>query len=168
MSNKILYIFISIIISQYSHTYGCDKNIVIYQGTEYRISDNNLTFCLLDHLTAQNTDESKISENLETFFYICKISDGALSEALSPYCMKVALRYTHEFIEKLETDTTLIKVIGLLISDEFYFNSHSAQAVGGIEGFIKKLQQTATNKSSNDIINSLKSEIEKNVRQFDY
>ena len=103
MSNKILYIFISIIISQYSHTYGCDKNIVIYQGTEYRISDNNLTFCLLDHLTAQNTDESKISENLETFFYICKISDGALSEALSPYCMKVALRYTHEFIEKLET-----------------------------------------------------------------
>lgn len=133
-----------------------NKLALDYYNGNFKASDDEQTFRLLDTLTHKN-------DNFQLYYFlfnnICTTSDGALSEIIGPYCLKMVLNQPSYVInhftferKNFEKSPYLYQLYATFIGEEFYFyNEKMSEIDFGFPEFkgilIKELINTGSDNS---------------------
>ena len=133
-----------------------NKLALDYHSDNFKVTDDEQTFRLLDTLTHNN-------EFFPLYYFlfnkICAVSDGALSEVMGPYCLKMMLNQpifviNHFTFERKNFGKSqyLYQLYAFFIGEEFYFyNKKMSELDYGFPEFkemlFKELQNTSSDNS---------------------
>lgn len=132
-----------------------NKLALDYYNGNFKASDDEQTFRLLDTLTHNN-------EYFPLYYFlfneICAVSDGALSEAMGPYCLKMLLNEPNFVINHFTFERKnfgksqyLYQLYASFIGEEFYFyNKKMSELDYGFPEFKEILLKELKNTSSDN------------------
>lgn len=120
----IRYLLLSLLIISSNCTYPTkNQNDIIkeYYNREFVISDNDYTYNLLEYIASPNIKHEDIGDAINIFCEICLVSDGALAEMLSDYCIIMIERYPKQIISRMVDCNELLCSYGTLLASDFYY-----------------------------------------------
>jgi len=132
-----------------------NKLVLDYYGDKFKVNDDEQTFRLIDTLTHKN-------EYFPFYYFlfneICAVSDGALSEAMGPYCLKMLLNEPNFVINHFTFERKnfgksqyLYQLYASFIGEEFYFyNKKMSELDYGFPEFKEMLLKELKNTSSDN------------------
>jgi len=132
-----------------------NKLALDYYNGNFKVTDDEQTFKLLDTLTNKN-------EYFQLYYFlfnnICATSDGALSEIMGPYCLKMVLNepsyvINHFTFERKNFGKSqdLYQLYASFIGEEFYFyNKKMSELDYGFPEFKEMLLKELKNTSSDN------------------
>ena len=119
---------------QFLSNHKIDKLALQYYNGKFIVSDNNISFKLLKVLTIKNSDLIPFYNYL--FNKICYEADGALSLALSKYCLNMIINNTDYVInyftydrENKKTHEYYYKIYGNILGFEMYFKEEGTSDI---------------------------------------
>jgi uncharacterized protein YxeA len=127
---------------------GTNRNVVSYYEGNFRLSDDEKTFRLLDELTEKPENENVKALYFYLFNKICSDSDGATSEGLGKFCQEIILNDPVYVLSYLGRQDTYLKLYARFLGYEFYFKEDGVSDLEYNFGDFKKLVSDKIKKST--------------------
>ncbi len=105
-----------------------DTLLLEFYNVEFLPDDGNKTFLLLEILTQKN--DTLFPLYFHCLNKICEISDGALSEIMGKYCLKMIINYPNYSFNYLSTDSITLQKYANFIGYEMYFKEQGTSNIG--------------------------------------
>ncbi|MDP4197265.1 MAG: hypothetical protein Q8940_19605 [Bacteroidota bacterium] len=152
-----------------------NKLAIDYYKKRFKISDDTRTIELLNILTTKN------EEMLPFYFFIfndiCSKSDGAFSELMGPYCIKMALAYPEYVVgffslERLKKrrENKMLDYYSLSIGEELYFSEQGLSDIGYTYSSFSKIlndKNSAFNEEDKKSLNIFLNKIKDSMKNMD-
>jgi hypothetical protein len=142
--------------------------IALYNG-KMKVSDDKQSICLLDTLTSINKDFESTPFYFYLFNQICSTADGAVSEILGEYCLKIVLNLPDYVFNYFIKNVSISKKYAEYLGYEFYFKEDGTST---LEYNYAEFKNLLSNKIGNKkeyelVLKQFYDEIEKSMKNME-
>lgn len=127
------------------HSPQIDKNAIKYYCGSFKATENQSTENLLNKIISEKNPAKETLFYFYIFNQICLKSDGALSEILGGYCMKILLKKPVLVLRYFQRNKKVEKIYGEFIGSELYFKEEGTSDIEYNYKDFKRIIEVKTN-----------------------